>query len=135
MTIIYNSTKNKGRQAMILNSKKRLTRNNKRKWRCFVNDAGQYLGHIKLVFLFAMPIVIISGFWLVLFGQNISADYKIISLKQELNQIEDNINYLNEQSAIIVSREKVTEWAELNNFVKAQAISYLDMGNKNLAQR
>jgi len=134
MTIIYNSSKNRRKQAIILNSSKKL-RNNKRKWRYLINGAGEYLGHIKLTFLFLAPILIISGFWLVLFGQNISADYKIYNLKQELSQTEDRINYLNEQTTIITSREKVTKWAEQNNFVKVKTISYLDLSNKNLAQR
>jgi len=134
MTIIYNSSKNRRKQAIILNSSKKL-RNNKRKWRYLINGAGEYLGHIKLTFLFLAPILIISGFWLVLFGQNISADYKIYNLKQELSQTEDRINYLNEQATIITSREKVTKWAEQNNFVKVKTISYLDLSNKNLAQR
>ena len=54
---------------------------------------------------------------------------------QELKQRESQINNLNEQIANITSREKIIEWAELNNFVKVNTISYLDLSNKNLAQR
>ncbi len=62
-------------------------------------------------------------------------NYKIYNLKQELSQIEEEINYLNEQVAIIISTEKVEEWAEKNDFVKVKTFSSLDLSNKNLAQR
>ena len=135
MTIIYNTNKNYKNRSMLFNANKRLSRHNRRKWKCFVYDTGNYLGHIKFTFLLLAPIFIFCGLWLVLFGKNISADYRIYSLKQELKQRESQINNLNEQIANITSREKIIEWAELNNFVKVNTISYLDLSNKNLAQR
>lgn len=135
MTIIYNQSKNNQKQAIILHSRKKLPSRHKRKWRYFINNAGEYFGHIKLSFLFLAPALAIGGFWLLLFGQSISADYKIYNLKQELSQIEEEINNLNEEAAAVTSIEKVEEWAEENNFVKVETFSYLDLSNKNLAQR
>jgi hypothetical protein len=136
MTIIYNHNNNRRNQSIVLNSRRRLSsRGNKRKWRSFVSGAGEYFGHIKLTFFFLAPIIIVSGFWLLIFGQNISADYKIYNLKQELSQIEDQINSLHEKAAVITSTGKVQDWAEENNFVPVETFSYLDLNNKNLVQR
>ncbi|MDD5760841.1 MAG: hypothetical protein PHF45_02230 [Candidatus Pacebacteria bacterium] len=137
MTIIYNQIKDNQRQAIVLRStnNKKLSSRNKRKWRYFVSGAGEYLGHIKLTFLFLAPVLAIGGFWLLIFGQTISADYKIYNLKQELSQIEEEINNLNEEVAAATSIEKVEKWAEENNFVKVKNFSYFDLSNKNLAQR
>jgi hypothetical protein len=135
MTIIYNNNRNNQKQAIVLHSKRRMSSRHQRKWRCLVISAGEYLGHIKLTFLFLAPILMIGGLWLLIFGQSISSDYKIYNLKQELSQIEEEINYLNEQVAIIISTEKVEEWAEKNDFVKVKTFSSLDLSNKNLAQR
>ncbi|MDD3098599.1 MAG: hypothetical protein PHU82_02115 [Candidatus Pacebacteria bacterium] len=136
MTIIHNHNKNYRYQSIALNSRRKLSsRNHRRKWKFFVNGASEYLGHIKLTFFFLAPIIIISGFWLLIFGQNISADYKIYSLKNELTQIEDRINFLHEKSANITSTEKIEDWAEENDFVPVKVFSYLDLSNKNLVQR
>jgi hypothetical protein len=136
MTIIYNHNKNRKSQPIVFNSRRRLSsRNNKRKWRSFFSGAGEYLGHVKLTFFFLAPIIMVGSFWLLIFGQNISADYRIYNLKSELAQIENKINSLHEKSASITSTKRVEDWAEENNFVLVESFSYLDLSNKSLVQK
>lgn len=120
---------------MIVSSGKRQLTRKKRRWRCFISGAGEYLGHIKLVVFLLVPFLVIGVYWLLLFGQSITLDYKIYNLKHELSRIEEEINLLQEKSTDITSSQKIEEWAEANDFIEVKNISYLDLTNENLAQR
>lgn len=135
MTIIYNYNKNNKHRPMIFYSGKNRLTPKKRKLRYMINEAGEYLGHIKLIVFLLVPFLMIGIFWLMLFGKNISLDYKIYNLKHEINRIEEENNLLTEKSANIISFKKIEDWAQANNFIEVKNISYLDLTNDNLAQR
>lgn len=134
MTIIYNyNKKNKSRYVILNSTKRRFSW--KRKMRYFFSGAGKQLGHISIIVFALMPFFTLGICWIILFGQNISLDYKIYNLKQELSKIEDEINELQEKSMEIISFETTEKWAESNGFIKVKNISYLDLTNESLAQR
>jgi len=135
MTTIYNYNKNNRKHAIVLGASRKYSHSKKRKLQSFMNEAGECLGHIKLVILLLIPSLIIGGYWLMLFGKNISLNYMIPSLKNEISQKQEELDYLTEKSAFIISSQKIEEWAEDNDFVKVENISYLNLVNDNLAQR
>lgn len=135
MTTIYNYNKNNRKHAVVLCTSRKCSHRKKRKLQYFMSDAGECLGHIKLVILLLIPSLIIGGYWLMLFGKNISLNYMIPSLKNEISQKQEELDYLTEKSAFIISSPKIEEWAENNDFVKVENISYLNLVNDNLAQR
>lgn len=135
MTTIYNCNKNDRKHPIVLGSARKYSLRKKRKLRCFINEAGDYIGHIKLVILVLIPFLMIGSYWLMLFGKNISLDYMIGNLKNEINQAQEELDYLTEKSAFITSSQKIEEWAKDNDFTKIEHISYLDLTNDNLAQR
>jgi cell division protein FtsL len=73
-------------------------------------------------------------FWLILYGQNISLDYQIYKLKNSITQSEEKLADLQEELASAESLEKIIKWAEENNFVKVNNVSYLNLKEENLAQ-
>jgi hypothetical protein len=135
MTTIYKYNKNNRKHSVILG----FTRNNssikKRKFKCFLNNAGESLGYIKLAIFLFIPFLVIGGYWLMLFGKNISLNYVIYNLKNEISQNQEELDILTEKSSFITSSQKIEEWAEENDFIKVGRISYLDLKNDNLAQR
>lgn len=135
MTTIYNYNKNNRKHAIVLCASRKYSHGKKRKLQCFMSEAGECLGHIKLVILLLIPSLIIGGYWLMLFGKNISLNYMIPSLKNEISQKQEELDYLTEKSAFIISSQKIEEWAKDNDFVKVKNISYLNLVNDNLAQR
>lgn len=135
MTTIYNYNKNNRKHAIVLGASRKYSHGKKRKLQCFMNEAGECLGHIKLVILLLIPSLIIGGYWLMLFGKNISLNYMIPSLKNEISQKQEELNHLTEKSAFIISSQKIEEWAKDNDFIKVENISYLNLVNDNLAQR
>ena len=135
MTTIYNYNKNNRKHSIVLSSAKKYSPRKKRKLQCFMSEAGECLGHIKLVILLVIPSLIIGGYWLMLFGKNTSLNYMIPKLKNEISQKQEELDHLTEKSAFIISSQKIEEWAENNDFVKVKNISYLNLVNDNLAQR
>lgn len=107
----------------------------KRKWQCWMNEAGECLGHIKLAIFLMAPAVVMLVSCLALFGRNISMNYKIYNLKNEISAAQEELDVLTEASASLASSQKIEEWAEENGFVKINCISYVDLSNENLAQR
>jgi len=135
MTTIYNYNRNNRKHAIASGASRKYSHSKKRKLRCLMSEAGECLGHIKLVILLLVPSLIIGGYWLMLFGKNISLNYKIPSLKNEISQKQEELDYLTEKSAFIISSQKIEDWAKDNDFVKVENISYLNLTNDNLAQR
>jgi hypothetical protein len=135
MTTIYNCNKNNRKHAIVLRSARKYSSRKKRKLQCFINEAGEYIGHIKLVILLLIPFLMIGSCWLVLFGKNISLNYMIHNLKNEISQNQEELDYLTERSAFITSSQEIEEWARDNDFIKVENISYLNLMNDNLAQR
>ena len=135
MTTIYNYNKNNRKDSIVLSSAKKYSSRKKRKLQCFINEAGECLGHIKLVILLLIPFLIIGGYWLMIFGKNISLNYMIYNLKNEISQNQEELDYLTEKSAFITSSQEIEEWAKDNGFIKVEHISYLNLINDNLAQR
>jgi len=135
MTTIYNYNKKNKKPLPVLSFSRRYSSRRGRKLQYFVNEAGEYLGHIKLVILLLIPFLIIGGYWLILFGKNISLNYKIHNLKNEISQIEKDIDLLIEKSTFIISSQEIEKWAQDNGFVEIEHISYLNLTNDNLAQR
>ena len=135
MTTIYNYNKNNRKHSIVLSSTKKYSSRKKRKFQCFMNEAGEYIGYIKLVILLLIPFLMIGGCWLMLFGKNISLNYMINNLKNEISQNQEELDYLTEKSAFITSSQEIEEWAKDNDFIKVGHISYLNLINDNLAQR
>jgi len=135
MTTIYNYNKKNKKPLAVLSFGRRYSSRRGRKLQYFVNEAGEYLGHIKLVILLLIPFLIIGGYWLILFGKNISLNYKIHNLKNEISQAEKDIDLLTEKSTFIISSQEIEKWAQDNDFVEVEHISYLNLTNDNLAQR
>ncbi len=135
MTTIYNCNKNNRKHAIVLHSARKYSSRKKRKLQCFINEAGEYIGHIKLVILLLIPFLMIGSCWLVLFGKNISLNYMIHNLKNEISQNQEELDYLTEKSAFITSSQEIEEWARDNGFIKVGHISYLNLMNDNLAQK
>lgn len=77
----------------------------------------------------------IGGCWLALYGKNISLNYKIYNLKNEISQNKEDLNLLTEESTFITSSQEIEKWAQDNGFVEVEHISYLNLTNDNLAQR
>jgi len=135
MTTIYNYNKNNKKRSIVLSFGKKYNSRKGRKLKNFVNEAGEYLGHIKLVILLLIPFLMIGGCWLALYGKNISLNYKIYNLKNEISQNKEDINLLTEESTFITSSQEIEKWAQDNGFVEVEHISYLNLTNDNLAQR
>ena len=135
MTTIYNYNKNNRKHSIVLSSAKRYSSRKKRKLQFFMNEAGEYIGHIKLIILLLIPFLMIGSCWLMLFGKNISLNYMINNLKNEISQNQEELDYLTEKSAFITSSQEIEEWAENNGFIKVGRISYLNLINDNLVQR
>ena len=135
MTTIYNYNKNNKKRSIVLSSGKRYNSRKGRKLQYFVNEAGEYLGHIKLVILLLIPFLMIGGCWLALYGKNISLNYKIYNLKHEISRTKEDLNLLTEESTFITSSQEIEKWAQDNGFVEVEHISYLNLTNDNLAQR
>jgi len=135
MTTIYNCNKDNRKHSMVLGPVRKYSSRKKRKLRGFINEAGEYIGHIKLVILLLIPFLMIGGCWLMLFGKNISLNYMIHSLKNEISQNQEELDYLTEKSTFITSSLEIEEWAKDNDFIKVEHISYLNLINDNLAQR
>lgn len=135
MTIIYNCNKNSKKSPVILSSGKRYISPKKRKLRCFINEAGEYAGFIKIIVFLLIPFLAMGCFWLLLFGRSISLNYKIYNLKNEISQTEEQLNFLAEKSLNLASSQKIEEWAKANNFIEVKNISYLDLTNENVARR
>jgi len=135
MTTIYNYNKNNRKHSIVLSSAKKYSSRKKRKLQFFMNEAGEYIGHIKLIILLLIPFLMIGSCWLMLFGKNISLNYMINNLKNEISQNQEELDYLTEKSAFITSSQEIEEWAENNGFIKVGRISYLNLINDNLAQR
>lgn len=134
MTIIYdyqNSTKIRG--SIIYYSENRYFLKKRRNFLSKI-DLKEYLGHIKIfVFLFG-PLLIGLVFWIILYGQNISLDYQIYKLKNEIKESEEKLADLQEKLADAETVSKINKWAEENGFVKIKNISYLNLQEENLAQ-
>lgn len=135
MTTIYNYNKNNRKHSIVLGSDRKHSFRKKRKLQCFINEAGEYIGHIKLIILLLIPFLMIGSCWLMLFGKNISLNYMIHNLKDEISQNQEELDYLTEESAFITSSQEIEEWAKDNDFIKVDNISYLNLMNDNLAQR
>lgn len=135
MTTIYNYNKNNKKHPILLGYAKKYSSCKKRKLQCFMNEAGECFGHIKLVIFLLVPSLIIGGYWLMLFGRNISLNYTINNLKNEISQNQEKLDYLTEESAFFTSSQEIEEWAKDNGFIKVEHISYLNLINDNLAQR
>ena len=135
MTTIYNQNKNNRKHVIVLGSVRKYNSRKKRKLQCFINEAGEYIGHIKLVILLLIPFLMIGSCWLILFGKNISLNYMIHNFKNEISQNQEKFDYLTEKSAFITSSQEIEEWAKDNDFIKVEDISYLNLMNDNLVQR
>ncbi len=135
MTTIYNHNKNNRKHVIVLGSVRKYNSRKKRKLQCFINEAGEYIGHIKLVILLLIPFLMIGSCWLILFGKNISLNYMIHNFKNEISQNQEKFDYLTEKSAFITSSQEIEEWAKENDFIKVEDISYLNLMNDNLVQR
>jgi len=135
MTTIYNYNKNNKKRSIVLSFGKKYNSRKGRKLKNFVNEAGEYLGHIKLVILLLIPFLMIGGCWLALYGKNISLNYKIYNLKNEISKTKEDLNLLTEESIFVTSSQEIEKWAQDNGFVEVGHISYLNLTNDNLAQR
>ena len=135
MTTIYNYNKNNKKCSIVLSFGKKYNSRKGRKLKNFVNEAGEYLGHIKLVILLLIPFLMIGGCWLALYGKNISLNYKIYNLKNEISKTKEDLNLLTEESIFVTSSQEIEKWAQDNGFVEVGHISYLNLTNDNLAQR
>ncbi len=91
-------------------------------------------GRVKALIFPVGLLIALSCYWLMIFGSNISVDYKIYQLKTEINKSEQNNNLLREEASGIISNKEIEEWAYANNLVKADKIDYLSLENSNLAQ-
>lgn len=69
MTTIYNYNKNNRKHSIVLGSARKHSPRKKRKLQCFINEAGEYIGHIKLVILLLIPFLMIGSCWLILLGK------------------------------------------------------------------
>jgi len=135
MTTIYNCNKNNKKRSIVLSSGKRYNSRRRGNLRYIINETGEYLGHIKLIILLLIPFLMIGSCWLILFGKNISLNYKIYNLKHEISQTKEDLNLLTEESTFITSSQEMEKWAQDNDFVEVEHISYLNLINHNLAQR
>ena len=135
MTTIYKYNKNNRKHLILLGSAKRHSSMKKRKLQCFMNNAGESLGYIKLAIFLFIPFLVIGGCWLMLFGKNISLNYVIYNLKNEISQSQEKLDILTEKSEFIISSQEIEEWAKNNDFIEVGHISYLNLTNDNLAQR
>ncbi|HPC30993.1 MAG TPA: hypothetical protein PK119_00810 [Candidatus Paceibacterota bacterium] len=134
MTIIYDySNSKKIRRPIVLVSSRKYP---SKKFHFFspILDIKKHFGHIKLaVFLFA-PLITFLIFWLILYGQNISLDYQIYKLRNEISQTEEKLATLQEELADAQSTVEINKWAEENHFVPVKNISYLNLKEDNLAK-
>jgi len=135
MTTIYKYNKNNRKHSILLGVTRRHNSMGKRKLKCFVNNAGESFGYIKLAIFLFIPFFVIGGYWLMLFGKNISLNYVIYNLKNEISNNQEALDILTEKSSFITSSQKIEEWAKDNDFIKVGRISYLNLTNDNLAQR
>ncbi|HOK17334.1 MAG TPA: hypothetical protein PL164_01075 [Candidatus Paceibacterota bacterium] len=134
MTIIYDySNSKKIRRPVILVSSQKYPR---KKFHFFspILDIKKYFGHIKLAVFLLAPLIISLMFWLILYGQNISLDYQIYKVKNEISQTEENLATLQEELADAESTIAINKWAAENHFVPVKNISYLNLKEDNLAQ-
>jgi len=134
MTIIYDYQNfKKVRRPIILYSNHKYP-HKKRYFPFLTFEVKEYFGHIKLFVFLLSPIIMAIVFWLILYGQNISLDYQIYKLKNSITQSEEKLADLQEELAGAESMEKIIKWAEENNFVKVNNVSYLNLKEENLAQ-
>jgi len=137
MTIIYNCDSAKKRKPLILDSSRRYfshSKSAKNKFRHLARLTEKNFGRIKTLFIVAAPFLIISGYWLYLYGRNISLDYRVFNLKQELSQIEKDNSVLEEKVAKVISFDEIKAWAETNGFSEVKNISYLNLNSSDLIQ-
>ena len=135
MTTIYNYNKNNKKSSIVFSSGKKYNSRKRENLRHIINETGEYLGHIKLFILLLIPFLMIGGCWLILFGKNISLNYRIYNLKHEISQTKEDLNLLTEKSTFMTSSQEIEKWAQDNDFVEVEHISYLNLINDNLAQR
>jgi len=89
---------------------------------------------VKVFIIPLSLVVILAGYWLMIFGSNISLDYKIYQSKANVAALEKQANLLREKESEIISDQELVAWAQANNFTKVGEISYLNLENHNLAQ-
>lgn len=100
----------------------------------YLKNFHYYEGRAKTVFLAGIFLFSYFLVWLILFGTNISLDYQIAILKQNIKKETDKINSLNEQLANHIDNNALLEWAQQNDFTELKSLSYLNLQAENLAQ-
>ncbi|MGC8651308.1 MAG: hypothetical protein ACP5RX_01680 [Minisyncoccia bacterium] len=132
MTIIHDYSKQA--RSIVLQSSQVYPRGYRNSPQYYLNNLNYYFGHAKTLILGLLFISSIFIGWFILFGENISLDYQISTLKQNIQKQNDVINSLNEEIASKIDNNKVLEWAKANGFTDLKSISYLNLKAENLAQ-
>lgn len=90
---------------------------------------SKFTGSISI----SLPIIAICLFtciiisYVVLYSSTHAYDYKIYTLKTEIQKIVDENNGLKETVIKNISPEKITEWAKTNNYVEVSSVSYFNL--------
>jgi len=133
MTIIYNYNNSHSRRLRPTLSRNK-TRHRNINWKRNLFFLENQWGRVKALIFPVGLLIALSCYWLMIFGGNISLDYKIYQLKTEINKSEQSNNLLREKASGIISNREIEEWAYDNNLVKVDKINYLSLENSNLAQ-
>jgi len=96
-------------------------------------ELKNYLGQVKIFIIPLSLVAILAGYWLMLFGSNISLNYQIYQAKTNIAALEKEANLLRERAAEETSDQELAAWAQANGFTRVEKISYLPLENDRLA--
>ncbi len=131
MTIIYYPQQKK---RVYLSSRKRRFYT-KKHLKFHFNALKNYpaFGFIKTSCFLIFPFILVFFGWLLLFSKNISLNYHLYQLKQDINRLEKDLNIIKEKSLNNYTSLKLNDWLEKNGFVEVKNLSYLDLTDENIA--
>ncbi len=98
------------------------------------HKVGNYLGRVKIFIIPLSFIIVLGSYWLMIFGSNITLDYKICQLKKDIAALDKNTNILRGEALEMMSDEKLIAWAQTHHFVPIEKLGYLNIEPDNLAQ-
>lgn len=133
MTIIYNYN-NHHYSGFKLSSSSWSQRRRTRAWKHNLLGIENHWGLVKIFIIPLSLVVVLGGYWLMLFGSNIALNYKIYQTKANIAVLEKKVNLLQEKASEMISDQELINWAQNNDFTKVKNISYLNLENSNLAQ-